>query len=47
MNILKSRLDALTYDKLRTALGLEPLQEAAEKGQKITDSVRNNILKQM
>ena len=47
MNILKSRLDEETYDKIRICLGLEPLRQAVEKGQKITESVRNNINKQM
>ena len=47
MNVLKSRLDEETYDKIRIALGLEPLRQAASKGLKITDAVRNNLTKQM
>ena len=40
---LKERLDKVTYDKVRTCLGLEPLDEAIEKGKKITGDVRNNL----
>jgi hypothetical protein len=40
MQILKSGLDELTYNKVRKCLGLEPLNQAAEKGSKITDSFR-------
>ena len=45
MNVLKARLDEVTYDKIRVSLGLEPLRQAAAKGQKITENVRNNISK--
>jgi hypothetical protein len=40
MDVLKSNLSEEDYDKVRIALGLEPLQTAARKGQKITDKVR-------
>jgi len=43
MNVLKENLDAETYDKVRSALGLEPLQVAASKGREITNSVRKNL----
>jgi hypothetical protein len=40
---LKNGLDKKTYDKVRTCLGLEPLNDAIEKGKKITSEVRNNL----
>lgn len=40
MDVLKTNLSPEDYDKVRVALGLEPLQSAARKGQKITDKVR-------
>ena len=43
MNTLREGLDLETYDKIRECLGLEPMAAAAEKGKKITDSIRNNI----
>tara|TARA_A100001011_G_C14287993_1_gene834754 strand:+ start:1835 stop:2185 length:351 start_codon:yes stop_codon:yes gene_type:complete len=43
MLVLKDKLDVQTYDKVRNALGLEPLQVAAEKGLKIGQNVRNNL----
>jgi len=43
MAILKSKLEETVYDKVRNALGLEPLKDAVQKGQKITDIVRQNI----
>jgi hypothetical protein len=43
MNQLKENLDEFTYDKVRSALGLEPLRVAAEKGRKITDKIRGNL----
>ena len=43
MSTLKNKLDPETFDKVRAALGLEPLQEAARKGQKITEKVRKNF----
>ena len=43
MQKLKSGLDEATYDKVRKCLGLEPLALAAEKGSKITESIRKNL----
>ena len=43
LNVLKSNLDKATYDKVRIALGLEPIDIATEKGQKITDKIKNNL----
>ena len=43
MGVLKSNLDEETYNKVRTCLNLEPLQQAAEKGTKITDSIRKKV----
>jgi len=43
MSILRRGLDPLTYDLVRSALGLEPLLSAAEKGKKITDAIRQKI----
>lgn len=45
MNTLKNGLDTDTYDKVRFALGLERLSDAAAKGQKITEKVANNVTK--
>ena len=45
MNVLKNNLDEETYDKVRTCLGLEPLRQAASKGMKITEAVKNNLTK--
>ena len=43
MNILKDNLDMETYDKVRLALGLEPIAIAAQKGREITQKIRNNL----
>lgn len=43
LGVLKSGLSELEYDKCRSLLGLEPLRSAAEKGKKITQSVREKI----
>lgn len=43
MQVLKEKLDIVTYDKVRSALGLEPLAVAAEKGKKIGQKVRTNL----
>lgn len=43
MVVLKNSLDHFTYDKVRRALGLESLDSAVEKGQKITDKIKNNL----
>ncbi len=40
---LKTGLDTETYNKVRKCLGLEPLQQAIEKGTKITESIRKNL----
>ena len=44
MAVLKDGLDLDTYDKVRAALNLEPLQSAAEKGSAITDKIRDNLV---
>jgi hypothetical protein len=41
--ILKNNLDEITYDKVRFALGLEPLKIASQKGQEITNKIKNNL----
>jgi len=43
MNKLKENLDFATYDKVRNALGLEPMRQAADKGAQITDNIRKNL----
>ena len=43
MNVLRDNLPPNLYDTVRQTLGLEPLAEATEKGQKITDSIRENV----
>jgi len=43
MNILKSGLDFETYDRVRECLGLEPMDVATAKGQRISTTVRNNL----
>lgn len=43
LSLLKSGLSEQEYDKVRSILGLEPLRQAAEKGKKITQSVREKI----
>ena len=43
MAVLKDRLPTELFDQVRSALGLEPLAVAAEKGKKITDKVRTNM----
>lgn len=43
MQILKEKLDIKTYDKVREALGLEPLSIAAEKGKKIGKKIKTNL----
>ena len=42
-NTLKTNLDPETFDKVRAALGLEPLQVAAQKGKEISQKVRENL----
>lgn len=43
LSVLKKNLDYQTYDVVRSALGLEPLKEAAEKGEKITSNIRQKV----
>jgi hypothetical protein len=43
MAVLKNKLDLQTYDKVRNALGLEPLKVAEVKGAEIGKNVRNNL----
>ena len=43
LSLLKSGLTEQEYDKVRSVLGLEPLRQAAEKGKKITQAVRENV----
>lgn len=40
MNTLRDNLPTLVYDQVRQALGLEPLETAVKKGEKITQAVR-------
>jgi hypothetical protein len=42
--VLKEEFDEQSYDVIRKALGLEPLRVAAEKGTRITDSIRAKIV---
>ena len=39
MTVLKDQLDLETYDKVRFALGLESLEVATQKGEKITEEL--------
>ena len=41
--ILKNKLDLETYDKVRLALGLEPMKSAVVKGAEITNKIRENV----
>ena len=43
LSVLKSKFDVKSYDAIRIALGLEPLQQAAEKGAEISKNVRQNL----
>lgn len=43
MSTLKNNLTPSEYDRVREVLGLEPLQEAVQKGQKITENVRQKL----
>ena len=44
LNTLKNNLDKKTYDKVRIALGLEPIDVASEKGKKITNKIKDNLI---
>lgn len=41
MQYLKEELDADTYDAVRQALGLQPLQQAMEAGMKVSQKILN------
>lgn len=43
LSLLKEGLTEVEYDKVRSVLGLEPLRQAAEKGKKITQAVREKL----
>ena len=43
MSTLKNNLDSSTYDKVRSALGLEPLGKAISEGQKISAKIKENL----
>lgn len=43
MAILKARLSAEHYDVVRVALGLEPLQDAIQKGAQITQNIKQTL----
>ena len=43
MSYLKDNLTPIEYDNVRWALGLGPFAEAVEKGQKITDNIRQKL----
>lgn len=46
MEVLKAKLSAEDFDKVRVALGLSPLKVATKEGQEISQRVRNNIAQQ-
>lgn len=43
MDTLKENLSAEDYDKVRVALGLEPMKTAAAKGRQITQNVADKV----
>lgn len=43
MDVLKEKLTPPEFDRIRLALGLKPLAEAAKAGQVITQKVRENV----
>jgi hypothetical protein len=43
MLVLKQNLDSQTYDKVRSALGLEQLQVAEKKGSAISKNIKANL----
>jgi hypothetical protein len=44
MNFLKTKVSLSTYNEVRIALGLDPLEEAVVKGKAITERIRKNLL---
>lgn len=45
MSTLKDTLTPALFDEVRIAFGLEPLLAAAEKGNKITNNIKNTLEK--
>ena len=43
MSVLKKYLSTESFDAVRSALGLEPLAIASQKGEKINESVRKKL----
>jgi len=43
MNVLKTSLDLVTYDKVREALGLQSMLEAVTEGKNITNNIRRKL----
>ena len=43
LSYIRDALSEDQYDKVRVSLGLEPLRQAAAKGQKITEKIRGNL----
>ena len=43
MNVLKTSLDLVTYDKVREALGLQSMLEAVSEGKNITNNIRRKL----
>lgn len=45
MEFLSNKLSSETYDDVRVAMGLKPLQQAREEGQKVLDKIYSNVNK--
>jgi len=43
MLVLKEKLSATTYDEVRLALGLQPMDIAVQAGREITNNIRDNL----
>ena len=43
MEFLKTKLTSIEYDKVRAALGLSPILDAAKKGKEITQNIREKL----
>jgi hypothetical protein len=43
MMVLKEKLDSETYDRVRGALGLEPMTSASRKGAEISERIKQNL----